>query len=620
SYLLKDISNQIENIISDIDINIKAQEKIAQLKEQELQLIEKQKQLATQIHQQQLLAQKLIAQNQINEIELKRAQEIQQQQLHYQNINQYREQSMPKISEQYTNNYKQTQDDGYKTKEPSNVSRTVDLQKIFTPATDAPQILPKNRKLYASSAFYSPTLHPTVEDQVELARRISHSLSDISNQKSKGQSMFVNRKKRSVKWVHEGEDDIEIENQSLLKENTEVSVSKELTQLDKLPLKLIMNPRGQMRDYNSLKDSINTEAGLLSPENCAELITALQLHKGRDYQQFQAKPPSSPSILPAYSDAGKHRVQLNLHQDQLIEKYSKPGVTVVKSPWEAALQTGSASSAFLQDPTFSSRQTPISSVGSPVHFNQDINDGRFYNQPIAPCNPQRELAYKPTVAQGWGGRNVELPRGLYVPKEILLTSYAPPPVQTRNEEPVPNYQQESLVANYGNRNLTGIGNTVKGFPVATTTSGLYSSQPPKQQLHGPQSYVKVQNNSVETSPHVNFNPSPLPYEKLSKFQEATDQRSSNQSYLTVSKQHGYNNVRNVTPTPFGTELETRNYYSQPLLNKNKGVLNTPPTSFPSQSFNNCARGWSMGSGAERNSIFRSKAQEASINRLPYTDF
>lgn len=58
--------------------------------------------------------------------------------------------------------------------------------------------------MYSSSAFYSPALHPTVEDQVELARRISHSLSDISNQKSKGQSMYVNRKKRSVKWVHEG--------------------------------------------------------------------------------------------------------------------------------------------------------------------------------------------------------------------------------------------------------------------------------------------------------------------------------------------------------------------------------------------------------------------------------
>lgn len=60
-------------------------------------------------------------------------------------------------------------------------------------------------KLYASSAFFTPGLHPTVEDQVELARRISKSLSDTTNNLSKGQTMYVNRKKRSVKWVHEGE-------------------------------------------------------------------------------------------------------------------------------------------------------------------------------------------------------------------------------------------------------------------------------------------------------------------------------------------------------------------------------------------------------------------------------
>lgn len=59
-------------------------------------------------------------------------------------------------------------------------------------------------KLYASSAFFTPGLHPTVEDQFEMARMISSSLCDSSNQKSKGQSMYVNRKKRSVKWVHEG--------------------------------------------------------------------------------------------------------------------------------------------------------------------------------------------------------------------------------------------------------------------------------------------------------------------------------------------------------------------------------------------------------------------------------
>lgn len=67
------------------------------------------------------------------------------------------------------------------------------------------QNVPLPGKMFASSSFYAKGLHPTVEDQVELARRISNSLSDISNKTSKGQSMYVNRKKRSVKWVHEGD-------------------------------------------------------------------------------------------------------------------------------------------------------------------------------------------------------------------------------------------------------------------------------------------------------------------------------------------------------------------------------------------------------------------------------
>jgi hypothetical protein len=58
-------------------------------------------------------------------------------------------------------------------------------------------------KMFGSSSFYSE-IHPTVEEQVALARKISDSLSDANNQLSKGQSMYVKRKKKSVKWIHEG--------------------------------------------------------------------------------------------------------------------------------------------------------------------------------------------------------------------------------------------------------------------------------------------------------------------------------------------------------------------------------------------------------------------------------
>ncbi|XP_030566574.1 uncharacterized protein LOC115766743 isoform X6 [Drosophila novamexicana] len=904
----KDINNQIENIISDIDINIKAQEKITQLKEQELQLIQKQKELASQIQQQQLLAQKLFAQNQLKEQELKaqqyqqnqlkeqelraqqyqknqlkeqelRAQQYRQNQLKEQELraqqyeqqnqfhspNEYKEEIAPKVAQDYTRVHSQ-QEDSYDKKESSNLSRTVDLRKIFTPATDAPEILPKNRKLYASSAFYSPSLHPTVEDQVELARRISHSLSDISNQTSKGQSMYVNRKKRSVKWVHEGsgqeieEDDI-IETRSLSKENTEEILKPDLNKLEKMPLKLVMNPRGQMRDYNSLKESINVESGLLSPDNCAELITALQLHKGRgaelfakrrrkaenwvvdetnagihspsgipDYQQYQARPATSPSILPAYSDAGKHRVQLNLHQDQLIEKYSKPGVQVVKSPWEAALQTGSASAAFLEDSRYQN-QTPITSQASPVHFNQDVTDFQSSiselpsrqpapycassnnvqdpyknlhntrvqsqaNQP--PSNPQRELAYKPSVAQGWGGRNVELPReyywqsyqqqcetqntddmseyyysnehvlvdpkayganitnnsnnyftddiehrllqleqfqkcfmqqqrlglnigikhgmpeasgqrnettdmyrknkeseiapdntnlskckeditkniaevtdpvnvrelifsfeqqslreheglqknrcefttdirrsiddnsksqSLYVPKEISLASYAPPPVQQHTS----NFQTPTK-ADFSKGYLTShVGDAPSGFPISNPTTGLYSSVPPKQQLYAPASYQKVPPSSVQAAPQVNFNPSPLSFDKLSKFQESNQRNSgvSTQRYLNANKQPAYTNVRNASPTPFtpggigdraGFDNIQRSTFSSTPSNYGQNAYSPESHQLraPGQCFNNSARGWSQASNSQRN--FLSSKVPLATEGLPYSDF
>lgn len=109
----KDINNQIENIISDIDINIKAQEKITQLKEQELALLQKQKELANQIHQQQILAQKLIAENQLKEQELKSQQT---QQMDFQKRHQYKDDFYPKASDTYATPYNQQQDDFYNIK------------------------------------------------------------------------------------------------------------------------------------------------------------------------------------------------------------------------------------------------------------------------------------------------------------------------------------------------------------------------------------------------------------------------------------------------------------------------------------------------------------------------
>ncbi|XP_070066747.1 uncharacterized protein [Drosophila virilis] len=566
------------------------------------------------------------------------------------------------------------------------------------------------------------------------------------------------------------------------------------------------------------------------------------------YQQYQARPATSPSILPAYSDAGKHRVQLNLHQDQLIEKYSKPGVQVVKSPWEAALQTGSASAAFLEDSRYQN-QTPIASQASPVHFNQDVTDFpssipelpsrqpapyyglsnnvqdpyknlhniRVQGQPNQPSNPQRELAYKPSVAQGWGGRNVELPReyywqsyqqqyerqntddmseyycsnehvlidpkiyganitnnsnnyltdeiehrllqleqfqkcfmqqqrlglnigskhgmpeasgqrnvptdmyriikeseiasdntklskckediekniaevtdpvnvrelifsfeqqslreheglqknrcefttdtrrltddnsksqsnfaleternddadesttkGLYVPKEISLSSYAPPPIQQQTS----NFQSPTKPEFSKGYMTSHVGDAPSGFPISNPTSGLYSSVPPKQQLYAPASYQKVPPSSVQAAPQVNFNPSPLSFDKLSKFQESNQRNSgvSTQRYLNVNKQPAYKNVRNASPTPFtpggiGNCAGFDNIQRSPFSSTPSNYAQNPysPESHqlraPAQCFNNSARGWTQAPNPQRNAL--SSKLPVATEGLPYSDF
>ncbi|XP_034139223.1 uncharacterized protein LOC117590580 isoform X4 [Drosophila guanche] len=584
----KTFNNQIQDIISDIDINIKTQEKITQLKEQELKLIQKQNELTNQIQQQQILAQQLTAQNQFKQ------KQWEQQQIEQQT---YQRDGLSSAQSHLHTAYNQS-DDGHNKKETTNLSKSVDLRKIFTPATDAVEILPKNRKLYASSAFYSPNLHPTVEDQVELARRISHSLSDISNQTSKGQTMYVNRKKRSVKWVHE------------------------------------------------------------------------------DYQQYQPKPATSPNILPAYSDAGKHRVQLNIHQDQLIEKYSKPGLQVVKSPWEAALQTGSASSAFLEESKppmqtvsstvpktyFHSGGNDLTDAVDPVSYDiplsnqqesykESLNQHVKQQSSILPSNPQRELAYKPSVAQGWGGRNVELPRGLYVPKEISLASYAPPPKNFTDQQPAYSghnisninttyeHSHRHLPTATSNANEKSMG-TCWGFPVSKPMVRGFSTIPLKQQFSAPAGYQKILQTSAQGSSQVNFNPSPLSFEKLSKFEQSNlSYPNQNQNFLNV-RQNSL--VQNVSPTPFvfgssesrfSVENASRSPSStvstspQPLRSPcmstryGQPSTNTVPrltSSSQAQTFNNCARGW--GTEPESQYIYPGPNVLPVPGNMPYSDF
>ncbi|KAA0193574.1 hypothetical protein FBUS_04720 [Fasciolopsis buskii] len=72
---------------------------------------------------------------------------------------------------------------------------------------DVPPIAPELRKKnYADSSFYSDPnkYYPTIEEQIEMARKVADSLQDPENLFSKGVNMFEKQRQRADKHVREG--------------------------------------------------------------------------------------------------------------------------------------------------------------------------------------------------------------------------------------------------------------------------------------------------------------------------------------------------------------------------------------------------------------------------------
>ncbi|KAI5740001.1 hypothetical protein M8J77_026076 [Diaphorina citri] len=330
--------------------------------------------------------------------------------------------------------------------------KPIDLDKLFTPAPDSDELIIKDKKLYTSSSFYSPN-HPTLEDQVNLARRISKSLTDISNHESKGQSMYVNRKKRSVKWVHEGEG----RNPNLPNPYTN-NTNSESPSPNKHLLKLVTDPRGQVQDIRSLKKQGYVTDPCLSPEICFDLVRDLNGPKGKGAELFAKRrkksekwivdeknvktntstfstsnsggvaSPFSPSPAvsnklppppPSYLPGNTKRVEQVQKMNEVQERLSQPRVRLIKSPWEAALETGSVDTAFADieprgfvvAPTFEYSQrgtTPIpSSLPGPIN--------------TASWPKSNRDVYKPKIPRGWAS-----------PQSTLFNSNSPIPPFTQS--------------------------------------------------------------------------------------------------------------------------------------------------------------------------------------------
>lgn len=174
---------------------------------------------------------------------------------------------------------------------------------------DVPPIPPEVRKKnYADSSFYSDPnkYYPTIEEQIEMARRVADSLQDPENY-TKGVNMFEKQRIRADKYVREGPDPepdpIEEATPDELEHMTPPSppppppppppsfpglqpVNKPTVQIPPPPPMLPGQPKTVQEFLEKIKVFPKSRHSDLDPQKCFDIATALYTSDSRGAQMF----------------------------------------------------------------------------------------------------------------------------------------------------------------------------------------------------------------------------------------------------------------------------------------------------------------------------------------------
>merc|ERR1711899_504427 len=163
---------------------------------------------------------------------------------------------------------------------------SITLGQVMTPVQDPDydtnSLKRRNpRQMYTDSAFYSPKFHPSVQEQVEMAHKLSSSLYTNDNKLSKGQEMYLKRAKKSGKWVTTNQlDDGSIIEPEIPMKNPESAPN----------LKLVMNPEGKMHDWSDLPEEEVPDMSQMvmvgNPDVAKALAEGMNECKGRGGELF----------------------------------------------------------------------------------------------------------------------------------------------------------------------------------------------------------------------------------------------------------------------------------------------------------------------------------------------
>ncbi|XP_061181934.1 uncharacterized protein LOC133190365 isoform X2 [Saccostrea echinata] len=208
----------------------------------------------------------------------------------------------------------------------------------------------RRKKIFSDSAFYDdPTAHyPTVEEQVDLCKKIAKSLTSAANRRARGARMFAKRKRKSSKWIHDGvlyhgsssAGDVA----DLRDLDSELSESeggnKPLFQfrIPNLASRVNYNDDHKMSlskdEFERLRLSSNkVDHSSVSPTQCQSLVADLQSTRNRGAKLFQKRAARSEKWVIDESNAQKPAPQPRLNEILTVTS-PKPAV----SPWEAAME------------------------------------------------------------------------------------------------------------------------------------------------------------------------------------------------------------------------------------------------------------------------------------------
>ncbi|KAL7645342.1 UNVERIFIED_CONTAM: hypothetical protein RMT77_003728 [Armadillidium vulgare] len=311
----------------------------------------------------------------------------------------------------------------------------ITLERLFTPASDSENLIPlKKKRAFASSCFYSPD-HPTIDDQVELAHKISTSLIDENNKSSKGQTMYMKRKNRSSKWIHEGG---ATQSREAWQQETIVQEDRKSSK-GKPQLKLVLSPK-KVQDFNAVQKhyeelmatSLESTRHITRMEVGKEIATHLESPTGKGAALFAKRKKRMDKFI--VDEATIHQQQQHDQQQQQQQQQQNinEGVTSQQSNFTAEQNSTfltSETNSIVHENGFQSNNdisfgglnstdqeaamykaevtlvqkphsaSPSFDLSAPLHLHKIINDEDF-----AAKNEDRRKSFN-LAPKGWGTYN-----------------------------------------------------------------------------------------------------------------------------------------------------------------------------------------------------------------------